>query len=204
MNDHPVRLLVSDDLRRSRLTVFFRYLLAIPHLIWLYLWGLLVGVAVFVNWFALLIAGKPITALHRFVAAFLRYQTHVAAFVYLVANPFPGFTGTPGTYPIELVTPGPERQHRLKTLFRLFLAWPALLVSIPLAYAILILAFLSWFVALVRGRVPANHRDLAAYALRYSCQVNAYLCLVTDRYPAASPLLDAAQPVDAPLVPAVE
>ena len=28
---HAVRLVVSDDLRRSRLTVFFRLLLVIPH-----------------------------------------------------------------------------------------------------------------------------------------------------------------------------
>ncbi len=36
---HPVRLVVTDDLRRSRLTVFFRWLLAIPHLLWLGLWS---------------------------------------------------------------------------------------------------------------------------------------------------------------------
>jgi hypothetical protein len=31
MSDQPISLLVSDDLRRRRLTVFFRLLLAIPH-----------------------------------------------------------------------------------------------------------------------------------------------------------------------------
>jgi len=34
---HPVRLTVEDDYVRSRLTVFFRLLLAIPHLIWFFL-----------------------------------------------------------------------------------------------------------------------------------------------------------------------
>ncbi len=38
MEPHPIRLVVADDLRRSRLTVFFRLLLAIPHLIWLTIW----------------------------------------------------------------------------------------------------------------------------------------------------------------------
>ncbi len=42
MNEHPVTLHVMDDLRRSRLTVFFRYLLYIPHGIWLELWGIAV------------------------------------------------------------------------------------------------------------------------------------------------------------------
>ena len=39
MNGHPVQLAVTDDLQRSRLTVFFRLLLAIPHFIWLLLWS---------------------------------------------------------------------------------------------------------------------------------------------------------------------
>jgi hypothetical protein len=208
MNDHPVRLVVTDaDLRRARLVVFFRYLLGFPHAIWLWGWGLLTALALIVNWLALLITGRPIVAVHRFVSAYLRYQTHVAAFMNLVANPFPGFTGTPGSYPVDLVLPGPERQHRLKTLFRIILAWPALLVAWPLAFGLGVVAFLSWFVALVRGRVSANHRDLGAYALRYNAQVSAYLLLLTDRYPVASPLFDAlpvGAALTAPVVPAVE
>jgi hypothetical protein len=30
MTDHPIGLVVDDDLKRNRLTVFFRLLLAIP------------------------------------------------------------------------------------------------------------------------------------------------------------------------------
>ena len=36
---HPIRLAVYDDLKRSRLTVFFRLLLLIPHFVWQYVWG---------------------------------------------------------------------------------------------------------------------------------------------------------------------
>ena len=32
--EHPVRLVLADDLRRSRLTVCFRLLLALPHFVW--------------------------------------------------------------------------------------------------------------------------------------------------------------------------
>ena len=48
---HPVRLVVTDDLRRSRLTVFFRLLLAIPHFIWLSLWGIAAEIALVIAWF---------------------------------------------------------------------------------------------------------------------------------------------------------
>ena len=37
---HPIGLIDSDDLKRSRLTVFFRYLLTIPHFLWLVIWGI--------------------------------------------------------------------------------------------------------------------------------------------------------------------
>ena len=36
----PVRIVVTDDLERSRVTVFFRLLLAIPHLVVVALWGI--------------------------------------------------------------------------------------------------------------------------------------------------------------------
>ena len=48
---HPVQLVVEDDLKRSRLTVFFRLLLAIPHLIWVFLWTIATFFVAIVTWF---------------------------------------------------------------------------------------------------------------------------------------------------------
>ncbi|HXV33081.1 MAG TPA: DUF4389 domain-containing protein, partial [Gaiellaceae bacterium] len=129
----PIALEVTDDLRRSRVTVFFRLLLAIPHIIWLILWGILVFLAVVAGWFATLATGQLPDALHRFIGAYLRYGTHVAAFLYLIANPFPGFTGTPGTYPVDLRIAPRQRQNRWKTLFRVALAVPAQVLAFGLA-----------------------------------------------------------------------
>ena len=71
-SDHPLRLTVTDDLVRSRLTVFFRLLLAIPHFIWLELWGIVVVLAVFVAWLAALFTGRVPGGLHSFIASYLR------------------------------------------------------------------------------------------------------------------------------------
>ena len=68
MSDHPVRLLVSDDLDRSRLTVLLRLLLAIPHYIWLFLWTAIALPAAFVNWVGTLLLGRSPAHLHRFIA----------------------------------------------------------------------------------------------------------------------------------------
>jgi hypothetical protein len=186
---HPVRV-VGDpyDLRRSRLTVFFRLLLALPHIVWLVLWGIVVFFAAVVQWFVTLIRGTPASGLHSFIVTYIRYRLHVTAFLLLVANPFPGFAGTQGTYPLDLEAEGPQRQNRWKTGFRLVLAIPAFIVDTALSGALVTSAFLMWFYALVKGSAPWGLRNLSVYALRYDAQTNAYLYLVTDRYPHASPL----------------
>src|SRR5450759_3117695 len=130
MNDHPVTLHVMDDLRRSRLTVFFRGLLVLPHFVWLYLWAIVVYVVALLNWLVALVIGRPAAPFQRFIAAWLRYATTVFAYLFLIANPFPGLTGEPGSYPIELEVPTtPEKQNRFKTFFRILLVYPALFVG---------------------------------------------------------------------------
>ena len=187
---HPVRLVgEAHDLRRSRLTVFFRLPLFIPHYVWFYLWSLVASVVSVINWFATLIMGRPPRAFQRFLGAFVRYQFHIFAFLSLAANPFPGFTGTAGTYPLDLALPAdPQRQNRWKTLFRAILVIPAWIVGFGLFFALGLASMFTWFVALARGSAPWGLRNLMAYALRYFAQTNAYLYLLTDAYPHASPL----------------
>jgi hypothetical protein len=186
---HPVHL-VGDahDLRRSRVTVFFRLLLAIPHIVWLALWGIAAFVVSILNWFVTLFSGTPAPAFHRFLSRYVRYALHVNAFLLLVANPFPGFTGESGRYPLDVVLPERGRQNRWKTGFRVILVLPAFAVNSALGSALFVAAFFTWFVALIRGSAPWGLRNLSAYALRYGAQLNAYLLLVTDAYPHASPL----------------
>ena len=91
-----MRLRVEDDLRRSRLTVFFRVLLVIPHFIWLYFWFWAFLAVLFFNWFATLFAGRTEEDVHSFLGRWLRYQTHVNAYMFLVANPWPRFSAGRG------------------------------------------------------------------------------------------------------------
>jgi hypothetical protein len=186
---HPVRV-VGDpyDLRRSRLTVFFRLLLTVPHIVWLLLWAIVAILASIAQWFVTLFRGTPAAGLHGFLTRYVRYRLHVYAYLLLVANPFPGFTGTEGTYPLDLEVDGPKRQNRWKTGFRIILAIPALLVSAALGGALFAAAVLTWFYGLVNGSAPWGLRNLSAYALRYDAQLFAYELLLTDAYPHASPL----------------
>ncbi|MHB8235119.1 MAG: DUF4389 domain-containing protein [Solirubrobacteraceae bacterium] len=185
----PVHLELDDDLRRSRLTVFFRLLLALPHLIWLQLWGILVLVCAILNWFATLFAGRSPQWLHRFLGAYLRYANHVYAFLYLIANPFPGFVGKSGSYPFEIVIAPRERQNRWKTGFRIVLAIPALILTSAYGGLSFVVALLGWFSSLARGRMPLGLRNAGALALRYQAQTHGYMLLLTDAYPYSGPVL---------------
>jgi Domain of unknown function (DUF4389) len=178
-----VRLRVDDDLHRSRLRVFFRLVLVLPHLVWLYFWAWAFFAVLVFNWFATLFAGRSEADVHSFMGRWVRYTTHVYAYLLLTADPWPRFSGRPGAYPVDLELDPPERQNRLVTLFRIVLVIPAYVFSVALGTVAQVLALVGWFVCLVLGRMPKGMRDLIAYCLRYQAQMYAYLFLLTSRYP---------------------
>jgi hypothetical protein len=182
---HPIRLRITDDLRRTRLTVFFRLLLVIPHFVWQALLGILAVLAVIGNWFATLLAGQSPDALHSFLAGYLRYATHVSAYLFLLADPYPGFLliNLKQDYPVDVEIAGPEPQGRASVFFRLILAIPAIIVMQILRNLSGVLAFFSWWIALFTARVPEGIRNFGAFALRYETQTYAYLGLLTGQYP---------------------
>jgi Domain of unknown function (DUF4389) len=207
----PVRLVVSDGLARSRLTVLFRLFLAIPHFLWLVLWGIAATAVAVVLWIATLVSGRPPRDLHAFVSTYVRYATHLAAWFNLAANPYPGFSGAPG-YPVDVEIDPPAPQGRLTVALRLLFAVPALLLAAVISSGfsgpggwlatvaigggiVSTAAFLAWFACLVRGRMPAGLQDLVAYCVGYGAQAAAYLLLLTDRYPDSRPGLVEPLPV---------
>lgn len=185
--EDPIRLESSDDLQRNRLTVFFRLLLAIPHLIWLSLWGIAAFFAAIGNWFAILFTGIPPAGLHRFLSAYTRYQLHVYAYLNLIANPFPGFAGERGSYPIEIRIAERAPQNRWTVGFRIFLALPAFLIVSAYGTLLFTVAVLGWFSSLFTGTMPLGLRNAGALAARYTTQFYGYLLLVTDAYPYSGP-----------------
>jgi hypothetical protein len=183
----PITLEVGDDLRRSRLTVFFRVLLAAPHFVWLALWGVASIPAAILNWFWLFFAGVSPAWLHRFLAGYVRYQLHVNAFVFLIGNPFPGFTGAEGRYPLDPHVAGPARMQPLSVIFRLPAAVPALILTAVYGWLLLTAGVLGWFASLATGRMPQGLRNAGALALRYAAQTYGYVLLVSPAYPYSGP-----------------
>ena len=153
---HPIQLTLDDDLERNRVTVFFRLILAIPHIIWLSLWGIVVYFAIIGNWFATLLGGRSPEGLHNFMARYLTYMTHVRAYLFFLSDPYPGFMGD-DAYPTEITIAPAADQNRWITGFRIILGIPALIVAGVLSYVAQVLAFFAW---IVNGRIPLIGRTL--------------------------------------------
>src|SRR3954453_17358895 len=147
---HPIGLIVTDDLHRSRLTVFFRVLLAIPHFIVVALWAILVYLVVIVAWACGVVTGRVPDGLHNFISTWLRYTIRVTGYVSLLPAPSPPF-GASGAYPVDVRIDPAETQSRLTVFFRIFVAIPALILANVFGMVNRIGAFLGWFYCLFTG-----------------------------------------------------
>jgi hypothetical protein len=180
---HPIGLIVTDDLKRNRLTVFFRLLLAVPLAIWVGIWGIFATIALVLAWVVALVTGRVPDGLHNFLAKYLRASTHLTAYIFLLAEPWPPFSGEPGKYPVDVRIDAPAAQSRLTVLFRIPLAIPAMLLTYVFRAVNQVVGLLGWFHALAFGRMHQGLRDISAMLLRFEVQTYAYLLLLTGRYP---------------------
>lgn len=183
---HPIGLIVGDDLKLSRLTVFFRYILAWPLAIWLSIWSIAALVAVLVAWVLGTIMGRIPAGLHEFLARYVRASTHLSAYMFLVANPWPPFLGEPGSYPVDARIDPPAPQRRIVVFARAILVIPAFVITMVFRFVNMAIAFLTWFYALVTGHMHPGMRNISAWMLGYEVQTWGYYYMLTDKYPSLS------------------
>jgi Domain of unknown function (DUF4389) len=182
---YPVTFEVDYAERRNRLTAFFRLILAIPIAIVLYVYGIIAFITIVIAWFAIVITGHYPKGLYDFVAGFLRFQTRVTAYAVLLCDPYPPFGGGPdSSYPVRMDFAGPlERYSRLKTLFRIILAIPIMVLRYAINLLLEIGAFAAWVVIVITGKMPRGLFDLMVLANSYTARSDAYLYLMTETYP---------------------
>lgn len=182
---YPVTFEADYVESRNRLTAFFRLILAIPLMIWLLLYGIVAELAIVVAWFAIVFTGRYPAGLYGFVADFTRFETRVLAYTYLLADPYPSFGGSDDpAYPVRMRFAGPLEQYsRLKTLFRIILAIPIMILRYVMALMLEIGAVAAWFVILITGKMPRGLFDLMVLANSYTARSDSYIYLLTETYP---------------------
>lgn len=183
--DYPAGLDVDTPGPQSRLTVFFRILLAVPHLVILYFLNIALQVVSVIGWFAILFTGRYPEGLATFAASVLHWYARVTGYTYLLTGAYPPFAlGPDQQYPVRFrVEPQIEGRNRLTVFFRLILAIPHLIVLSVLAIVAGVVILIAWVAALITGSVPAGlHSFLTGYT-RWMMRVQAYYMLLVDEYP---------------------
>jgi hypothetical protein len=169
---------------RSRLTTFFRLIIAIPWFIVTALWGIVALVCVFIAWFAILFTGRYPAGLYQFVTGYLRFYARTYAFIFLLADPFPPFDGAEHPeYPAELqLGPPLPAYNRLKVLLRIFYIIPAYIVAYVAGIVLDIMGFISWLVIIFTGRQADGLQDLMRWAMSWQMRMLLLLTLVSETY----------------------
>ena len=89
---YPAKLdLAPPDAERNRVSVAFRIILAIPHLIVIPFLGIAWGFTTLIGWFAILFTGRFPAGFYRFGVGVLQWNIRVEAYVLLLHDEYPPF-----------------------------------------------------------------------------------------------------------------
>jgi hypothetical protein len=189
MSAYPVGYESDFVEQRSRLTTFFRIILAIPHFIVMYVMYIALGFGMVFAWFAIMFTAKYPEGLYTFNARIIQYMTRVTSYASLAADPFPGFgLGNEDGYPVQLpIAPPKERYSRMKAFFRFLIGIPVLLIQYALQVVLQIAAIISWFCIVITGKQNSGLQSALDLGVAYNARAQAYFALLTEDWPPFSP-----------------
>jgi Domain of unknown function (DUF4389) len=182
--DYPVRFGVEYPERLSRWKIFVKWLFAIPHLIILYLLGIVLSVMIFIAFFAILFTKKWPRGMFDFAVQIQRWTANVASYVFLERDEYPPFSGDAGEYPVTYEVDYDDNLSRWMIFVKWLLAIPHYIVLVFLAIAATVVVIIAFFAILFTGRYPRGMFDFNVGVFRWYQRVYAYSYLLfTDRYP---------------------
>jgi hypothetical protein len=192
--EYPVTVTVEYPERLSRLLIFVKWLLAIPHLFVLIFYGIAVWFAAIGAWFAILFTGNQPRGLFDFIVGFDRWALRAGSYVGLLTDQYPPFTNQPGAYPVELHVEYPDQLSRGLIFIKWLLAIPHWIILVFYALAAGVVTIIAWFAILFTARYPQGLFEFVVGLLRWEMRVIAYQGigtyynpyvggLLTDKYP---------------------
>ena len=188
--EYPATLTFDPPERIANWRPLVQWLLAIPHLMVLSALSAVVEVLAVISWFVILFTGKLPEGIAKAQAMRLRYQARVMLYTEFLQEEYPPFTydtssADPGDVPRLRVDLQPELQDRNRVTvgFRLILVIPSAIVLVALWIAASVIIIIGLFAVLFTGRWPQGMRDFVVKVIRFHLRFEAYLVLLTDRYP---------------------
>ena len=188
--DYPATFEFNAPEKVARWRVIGNFILAIPHMIVLFVLGAFSLVVDVFSWFAIVFTGKLPSGLAGVNCMLIRYGARVGSFVNFMRSSYPPFdfdtsTQDNGKDPEVTVNIAPELEgrKRLTVFFRFILLIPVVIVS----YIWVILAYLTsiigFFAVLILGRWPKGLRNFLIGINRFNIRTSAYGSLLTDKFP---------------------
>lgn len=182
---YPVGYEVDFVETRSRLTTFFRYLLALPHFLLACVYGIGLYFAVIAAWFAIVFTGRYPPGLYGFNANVVRYLGRLQSYVNLTTDQYPPFDlGEHTEYPVRIpIGPAKESYSRLKTGLRIIFGIPVLLIQYALGIVASVAGLISWFWIVITGKQNEGLHNAIVLGMAYYARSTAYMCLLTEDWP---------------------
>lgn len=180
---YPVRFDVEYPDELSRLLIFIKFLLAIPHLLILYALSGVLSVITIIAFFAILFTKKYPQGLFNIAVGVMRWQANVYAYILLLRDDYPPFTWEADEYPLTLEIEYPDTLNRWLPLIKWLLIIPNMIVFMIVAIVAYFLLFIAWFAILFTGKFPRGMFDFVVGTMRWSLRLNAYTYLLRDEYP---------------------
>ena len=169
--------------KRNRLTCAFRGILAIPHVIVSYFWGIVAEIVAIPQWFIIVFTGKRNEALWDLQESWLSYAGRVSAYQYLLFDEYPAFGSDQSRVPMVQDLAYVEPASRLTNGLRFIWIIPAMILGMIFAIAMSVVLLIAWFAILFTGRFPVGMFDFTMKGLRFTLQLTAYGLIMTDTYP---------------------
>ena len=206
--DYPVKLHVERATgERNKVTIGFRWILAIPHLIIVGgpglvaagfgfgigrggfsgagtggVLGAVAGICAVIAWFAILFTNKHPQGLFDLCNFYMRWRVKAVAYTALFRDEYPPFGDAEDPASIEIPYPDGER-NKLSVGLRFFYGIPHLLILAFLSLAWGVTGIIAWFALLFTGKYPEGLYNFGLGVMRWSVRVEAYMLLMTDVYP---------------------
>jgi Domain of unknown function (DUF4389) len=169
---------------QRRLTIAFRIILALPHLVYATLVAIVALLATVVGWFAALALGRLPGGLADFLARAVQYLARVNGYAYLLlTDRYPPFDLRRDDYAVSVDVPRGVRLNRAAVLFRIVLLIPVGIVVQLIGNGLFVVVLVAWLLALMMGRLPVPLFEAFAAVLRYQTRFYAYAVLLTSEYP---------------------
>jgi hypothetical protein len=189
-SSYPATFALDPPERIANWRPLVQWLLAVPHLIVLYVLQIVSQVVAVVSWLVILFTGKLPEGLAGLQAMCLRYMARTYVYAGFLVETYPPFTftttsadpGDAGPLRVDFV-PELEGRNRLTTFFRVLLVLPHLIVMLFVFLVAFVCFLIAFFAVLFTGRWPAGLRSFVVGALRWNLRANAYFFLLTDEYP---------------------